>query len=172
MVQWESELKTVMSVMTQSRCYTGVDTMIWRIGSFYAESVWRTLNRDLRKPTNTVALGRVRRSEISESLSAPHFTEISKSDYSLSMRTLFIIPLVLMSLVSFPSWGLTKNELVERKSNHICFWFFQQCLFQCKKVFACYRHLFHKARKCRNLIHQRTVFFVLERVQGFFRDRP
>ena len=37
--------------------------------------------------------------------SAPHFTEISKSDYSLSMRTLFIIPLVLMYLVSFPSWG-------------------------------------------------------------------
>ena len=46
--------------------------------------------------------------------SAPHFTEISKSDYSLSMRILFIIPLVLMSLVSFPSWGLTLDDLVER----------------------------------------------------------
>ena len=62
MVRWESELRTVMSVMTQSRCCTGVDTMIWRIGSFYAESVWRTLKRDLRTPTNTVALGRVRES--------------------------------------------------------------------------------------------------------------
>ena len=31
------------------------------------------------------------------------------------MRTLFIIPLVLMSLVSFPSWGLTFDDLVERK---------------------------------------------------------
>ena len=30
------------------------------------------------------------------------------------MRTLFIIPLVLMSLVPFPSWGLTINELVVR----------------------------------------------------------
>ena len=29
------------------------------------------------------------------------------------MKTLFIIPLVLMSLVSFPSWGLTKGELVK-----------------------------------------------------------
>jgi len=36
----------------------------------------------------------------------PHFTEISKSDYSLSMRALFIIPLVLMSLVSLPSASL------------------------------------------------------------------
>jgi antitoxin component YwqK of YwqJK toxin-antitoxin module len=43
-----------------------------------------------------------------------HFTEISKSDYSLSMRTLFIIPLVLMSLVSLPSWGLTEADLVYR----------------------------------------------------------
>ena len=34
-----------------------------------------------------------------------HFTEISKSDYSMIMRTLFIIPLVLMALVSSPSWG-------------------------------------------------------------------
>ena len=32
------------------------------------------------------------------------------------MRTLFIIPLVLMSLVSFPSWGLTMDDLVERDS--------------------------------------------------------
>ena len=30
------------------------------------------------------------------------------------MRTLFIIPLVLMSLVSFPSWGLTLGDLVQR----------------------------------------------------------
>ena len=30
------------------------------------------------------------------------------------MRTLFIIPLVLMSLVSFPSWGLTMDDLVKR----------------------------------------------------------
>ena len=32
------------------------------------------------------------------------------------MRTLFIIPLVLMSLVSFPSWSetLTKDDLVKR----------------------------------------------------------
>ena len=57
-----------------------------------------------------MALGRVRRSEISESLSALHFTEISKSDYSLIMKTLFIIPLVLMSLVSFPSWGADFNK--------------------------------------------------------------
>ena len=34
-----------------------------------------------------------------------HFTEISKSDYSMIMRTLFIIPLVLMALVSSLSWG-------------------------------------------------------------------
>ena len=45
---------------------------------------------------------------------APHFTEILKSDYSLSMRTLFIIPLVLMSLMSFPSWGLSMDDLVYR----------------------------------------------------------
>ena len=31
------------------------------------------------------------------------------------MRTLFIIPLVLMSLVSFPSWGLTIDDLVQRE---------------------------------------------------------
>ena len=30
------------------------------------------------------------------------------------MRTIFIIPLVLLSLVSFPSWGLTTNDLVKR----------------------------------------------------------
>ncbi len=30
------------------------------------------------------------------------------------MRTLFIIPLILLSLVSFPSWGLTMGDLVER----------------------------------------------------------
>jgi len=31
------------------------------------------------------------------------------------MRTLFIIPLVLMCLVSFPSWGLSMDDLVERR---------------------------------------------------------
>ena len=62
--QWGLELRTVMSVMTQSRCCTGVDTMIWRIGSFYVESVSRTLNRDLRNPTDTAALGRVRRGNL------------------------------------------------------------------------------------------------------------
>ena len=31
------------------------------------------------------------------------------------MRTLFIIPLVLMSLVSFPSWGLSMDDLVVRE---------------------------------------------------------
>ena len=31
------------------------------------------------------------------------------------MRTRFIIPLVLMSLVSFPSWGLSMSELVKRE---------------------------------------------------------
>ena len=31
------------------------------------------------------------------------------------MRTLVIIPMVLMSLVSFPSWGLTIDDLVERE---------------------------------------------------------
>ena len=48
--------------------------------------------------------------------SAPHFTEIPQSDYSLSMRNLFIIPLVLLSLVSFPSWSetLSLDDLVER----------------------------------------------------------
>lgn len=30
------------------------------------------------------------------------------------MKTLFIIPMVLMSLVSSPSWGLTMDDLVER----------------------------------------------------------
>ena len=65
-----------------------------------------------------MALGRVRGSKISDSLYAPHFTEISKSDYSLSMRTLFIIPLVLMSLVSFPSWGLSKDDLFYRAGRH------------------------------------------------------
>ena len=110
---WEQEPRIVLSVRTKRKCCIGADTKTWRIGCFFAEGVWRTLNRDLRKPTNTVALGRVRRSEISESLSALHFTEISKSDYSLIMRTLFIIPLVLMSLVSFPSWGnVDKKGLV------------------------------------------------------------
>ena len=31
------------------------------------------------------------------------------------MRTVFIIPLVLMSLVSSPSWGLSMDDLVERE---------------------------------------------------------
>ena len=62
--QWELELRTVMYVMTQRKSFIGVDTMIWGIGCFSAESVWRTLNRDLRKPTNTVAHGRVRRGEL------------------------------------------------------------------------------------------------------------
>ena len=30
------------------------------------------------------------------------------------MKKVIIIPLVLMSLVSFPSWGLTMDDLVER----------------------------------------------------------
>jgi len=30
------------------------------------------------------------------------------------MRTLFLIPLFLMSLVSFPTWGLTLEDLVQR----------------------------------------------------------
>ena len=30
------------------------------------------------------------------------------------MKTLFIIPLVLMPLVSFPSWDLTMDDLVQR----------------------------------------------------------
>ena len=30
------------------------------------------------------------------------------------MKSLFIIPLVLMSLISFPSWGLSMDDLVER----------------------------------------------------------
>ena len=30
------------------------------------------------------------------------------------MKTLFITPLVLMSLVSSPSWGLTMDDLIER----------------------------------------------------------
>ena len=40
------------------------------------------------KPTNTAELGRAGRNRISESLFASHFTEISKSDYSLSMKDL------------------------------------------------------------------------------------
>ena len=74
------------------------------------------LKQGLRTPINTVALGRVRKistPRILKMFSTPHFTEISKSDYSLSMRTLFIIPLVLMSLVSFPSWGETANDFGE-----------------------------------------------------------
>ena len=40
----------------------------------------------------------------------PHFTETLKLDYSLSVRALFIIPLVLMSLVSFPSSSVLAKE--------------------------------------------------------------
>ena len=32
----------------------------------------------------------------------------------LSMKSLFIVPLVLMSLISYPSWGLTYDDLVQR----------------------------------------------------------
>ena len=32
----------------------------------------------------------------------------------MRVHILFIIPLVLMSLVSFPSWGLTMDDLVQR----------------------------------------------------------
>ena len=63
MVRWKSELRIVISVMTRRKFCIGVDTMIWRIGCFSAESVWLTLNRALGKPTNTVAHGRVRRGE-------------------------------------------------------------------------------------------------------------
>ena len=31
------------------------------------------------------------------------------------MKSLFIIPPVLMSLVSFPSWGLSMDDLVQRE---------------------------------------------------------
>ena len=44
-----------------------------------------------------------------------HPVKSSHSEKSLSMRTLFIIPLVLMSLVSVPCWGITmENDLVIR----------------------------------------------------------
>jgi hypothetical protein len=50
-----------------------------------------------------------------------NFTEIPKSDYSLRLRTLFIIPLVLVSLVLFPSWGktLTRDPLVEGQKDTV-----------------------------------------------------
>ena len=60
--QWELELKTVMSVMTQRTSSIGVDTKSWRIGCSCVEGVWQTLNHDLRTPINMVELGRVRRS--------------------------------------------------------------------------------------------------------------
>ena len=44
---------------------------------------------------------------------SPHFTEPSKSDYSLSMRTLFIIPLVLMSLVLSKAFAIEYMPKVE-----------------------------------------------------------
>ena len=73
--------------MTQSKSSIDVDTTILRIGCFCAENVWLGLDHDLRRPTNTVALGRVRRSEISEILSVPHYTEMSKSDYNPDMKS-------------------------------------------------------------------------------------
>ena len=50
-----------------------------------------------------------------------NFTEIPKSDYSLRLRTLFIVPLVLVSLVLFPSWGetLTLDELVDDEKDTV-----------------------------------------------------
>lgn len=53
-----------------------------------------------------------------------NFTEIPKSDYSLRLRTLFIIPLVLVSLVLFPSWGetLTLDELVDGETDTVIGW--------------------------------------------------
>ena len=50
-----------------------------------------------------------------------NFTEIPKSDYSLGLRTLFIVPLVLVSLVLFPSWGetLTVDELVDDEKDTV-----------------------------------------------------
>jgi hypothetical protein len=50
-----------------------------------------------------------------------NFIEIPISDYSLRMRTLFIIPLVLMSLVSFPNYGetLTMDDFVEGQKDTV-----------------------------------------------------
>ena len=50
-----------------------------------------------------------------------NFTEIPKSDYILRLRTLFIIPLILVSLVLFPSWGetLTSDALVEGQKDTV-----------------------------------------------------
>ena len=39
------------------------------------------------------------------------------------MRSLFIIPLVLMSLLSFPSWGLTMDDLVKRGGRTAGLWY-------------------------------------------------
>ncbi len=50
-----------MSVMMQKVSCIVVDTTISRTGCFCAEGVCRKINHDLRKPTNTVALGRVRK---------------------------------------------------------------------------------------------------------------
>ena len=44
----------------------------------------------------------------------PHLTEVTKLYYNLGMKNLFITPLVLLCLVSFPSWGLTLDDLVQR----------------------------------------------------------
>ena len=80
------------------------------------------------KPTNTVALGRVRRSEISESLSAPHFTEISKSDYSLSMKAPLIPKLWTLILIPLVVLGLGVSEITKDDPNYwllvvIILWF-------------------------------------------------
>jgi hypothetical protein len=50
-----------------------------------------------------------------------NFIEIPISDHSLRMRTLYIIPLVLMSLVSFPNYGetLTMDDLVEGQKDTV-----------------------------------------------------
>ena len=50
-----------------------------------------------------------------------NFTEIPKSDYSLGLRNLFIILLVLVSLVLFLSWDktLTMDALVEGQKDTV-----------------------------------------------------
>ena len=84
--------------------------------------------------------------------SAPYFTEISKSDYSLNMRTLFIIPLVLMSLVSFPSWGEDKINFNWKKNN------FQEIICHCLK---CSSGTFHLK------LEKRVFLFLENNVIGF-----
>ena len=62
-----------------------------------------------------MALGRAGRNRISDSLFAPHFTEISKLVHSLSMRTLLsiftLVFSVMFSSTSFAGWTeLSKNS--------------------------------------------------------------